>query len=328
MKANRIIVTGANGHLGTNVIHLLNQMKIPHVALVRNQNQAINFGGITQVQQANLLNVESLGPIIEHGDIIIHAAANFSHWAKDPEKEIYQDNIQITENIIEVAKGKNVGGFVFISSLGAADRKSMLIDESGWNNNTDNTYFRSKRDSEKLAWRLTNKYNIPMISILPAAMIGGEAKALTPTMKVLSLILKNKMIFDLNLTLNLVDVAVVSQKIVESIIKRKWGERYLLASEAPIGLDELIRIAQKNFPEMKINTPIKLPALLTRKIIALNEMIFHILKKEPDIQVKLLDEFSLQEFCDISKAQKDLSFYPTDIKETVLKSYQWIRQMT
>lgn len=328
MKISRIVVTGANGHLGRNLIKSLNELSIPHAAIIRANRKDISFESHTEIYRADLLDYQSLKKVIIPGDIIIHSAANFNHWANNPEKEIYQANLQMTENIVKIAKENSAAGFVFISSLGAANRQSIMINEREWNETTTNTYFRSKRDSEKLAWQLTKTYQIPMISILPAAMIGEEAHSLTPTMKVLSLILKNKIIFDLDISLNLIDTATVSKNTIQAISNNLWGERFLLASKRPIYLKDLVLIAQRKFPELKIRKPIKLPKMLTRKIISLNERVFNMLNKEPDLQVDLLDEFSVKEFCDISKAQRELSFIPDNTEETIYKSYKWIRSMT
>ena len=98
------LVTGGTGHLGNNLIRLLlaNNQKVR--TTVRNTNNTAPFKGLDcEIVQADITDKASLRKAFEGVTNVYAVAANFSMWAKDPKSEIYDNNLQGTQNVFDVA---------------------------------------------------------------------------------------------------------------------------------------------------------------------------------------------------------------------------------
>ncbi len=126
-----IIITGATGYIGKNLVKAANPENIR--SLVR---KGSNTEGIPQqtIIEADLLDPSSLEKALEEGATVVHLAA-LTHA---PTREAFaQVNIEGTKNLIEACKKKNVKRIIFISSM-ATTRK--FLDDYGW----------SKKEAEEL----------------------------------------------------------------------------------------------------------------------------------------------------------------------------------
>ncbi len=242
--------------------------------------------------------------------VLHQVGAVFKHWAREPEREIYQANMQGARNALEAAAAAGVKRVVYVSSLGALDRSKTPITATTWNPSRANVYFRSKTDTEQLAWELARKLGLEMVSVLPAAMIGANCFSLTPTMAIFKIILDGKLPIDPGFYFNFVDVADAAQGCWLAATKGHLGERYLLANEAPTDIGEIVKIAQSMFPERNIKTPARPPKIALGVIVTLMEWVARVRGMEPELQRNFLSEFSMREVCDISPARRGLGFNP------------------
>ncbi|MBU1340716.1 MAG: NAD-dependent epimerase/dehydratase family protein, partial [Proteobacteria bacterium] len=194
------LVTGANGHLGNNLVRRLIAKGQRVRAGVRNLENTDPFKGLNcEVVFADLLDKKSLFPALEGVDTLYQVGAVFQHWAKNPEKDIIQPNLMGTKNILEVAAQQKVRKVVYVSSITALDRSRLHMNEMSWNSNPINPYYQSKTESEKTALRLAKEQNLFIVSVLPAAMVGPHCYGrLTPTMKILDAVLKNQQPIDVD----------------------------------------------------------------------------------------------------------------------------------
>jgi len=323
----RAIVTGANGHLGNNLVRLLRKHNVPVTALFRDTKHIELFKTLgCDTAITNLLDKASLVEAFTGAKTIYHTGAVFKHWAKNPEQEIYDANITSTRNVMEAARAANVERIIYISSLAALDRTNTPITEQGWNPDRSNTYFRSKTDSEKLAWELADKLNLDMISILPSAMINGQFSRLTPTLSVFPAILNNELRIDPGFYLNFVDVKEVAQACIDATIKGRPGERYLIANQVCTGVGEMVNIANTLFPELKLSTPKRPPKALLYMAASIMELLGKLAEKEPLMQRNFLEAFTVREICDISKARRELDFNPTPPEKIIGSTFQAVRK--
>lgn len=311
-------VTGANGHLGNNLVRTLLDRGENVVAGIRNTNHAEKLRALGgRVTHADLLDKPSLVRSLDKVDVLYQVGAVFKHWAPDPEHDIYQANMRATRNILEAAAEAGVEKVVYVSSLAALDRACNPITETTWNPDTSNVYFRSKTDSEKLAWDLAGKLGLNMVSVLPGAMIGPNCWSPTPTMSLLRTILEGMLTADPGFFFNFVDVRDVAEGCWQVAENGRAGERYLLANEHCTGVGEIVRIAQTLFPERRIKTPARPPRSLLYPIVTILELAARFRGQEPELQRNYLRVFTLREECDISKARRELGFAPRSPQETI-----------
>lgn len=315
------LVTGANGHLGNNLVRNLVRYGAHVRAGIRDPRWHGPLSALgCETVSLDLLDPPTISEALDGVDVLYQVGAVFRHWSPDPEREIYQANLRATENVLRAAARARVRKVVYVSSLAAADRSRVPITETGWNQETSNVYFRSKTDSEKLAWELAGGLGLDMVAVLPGAMIGRNCFIPTPTMSLFSAILDNRLSALPPFYFNFVDVEDVAAGCQAAAEHGLAGERYLLANEACTGLREIVVTAQALFPERKIKMPPSPPRPVLELVSRLMEGVARITRKEPTLQHNYLRAFTVKEYCDITKARRALGFDPAPPQAAIEKT--------
>jgi dihydroflavonol-4-reductase len=329
-QKNLALVTGANGHLGNNLVRLLIEKGIPVRASVRNITDKAAFSDLNcEVVQADITNKQSLINALQGVETLYAVGAAFKLWAKDPQKEIYDVNISGTKNTIEAASDAGVKRIVYVSSIAALNYSQLPAKESnGYNPDRRDMYYNSKNDGEKLAFELAKKHKLELVAVLPAAMIGREAFApLSVSYNIINLILKKQIPVETNITLNWIDVKDVAEGCYLAAIKGKNGERYILANEKCTSIKDTTEIARQLLPELKIKLPTVVPKPILFAIAWLMETGSKISGKAPLLTTKDISMFSgLQQNFDISKARTELGFNPKSSTQAVKDAMHYLRK--
>jgi dihydroflavonol-4-reductase len=322
------LVTGANGHLGNNLVRLLLSENKRVRATVRNISKQESFEGLDcEVVQADITDRESLKKAFEGVTNLYAVGANFSMWAKNPKVEIYDNNVQGTQNVFDIAKECGIKNIVYVSSVASLDFTKLPANvDNGYNKDRRNWYYNSKNDSDKLAIELGKKYGIRTVLILPSAMIGNEAYKLSYSNNLVYQILKGEIPVDTNVTLNWIDVKDVAYGAHQAMLKGKDCERYILSNEQHTSLQESVKIASELYPELKLKTPKKAPKFLLYTVAGLMEFGSKITGKEPLLQRHYLDMFyGLKQDYDISKSRKELGFNPKPSKKALTDALEYLK---
>lgn len=310
-KNSKCLVTGANGHLGNNLVRELINQNYYVRASVRDLNNRKPFEGLNcELVYADMLDKISLKNAMKDVDTVFHVAAVFKHWSADPQKDIIEPNIMGAKNIIEAASECNVSKVIFVSSIAALDHSSVPMKENTWNSYFPNAYYQSKQESEKLAWELAEKLNVNLITVLPSSIIGEEIWGnLTPTMAFFDMVLKNQLPIEPNFAFNYVDVKDVAEGIILADKHGRIGERYILATEPSITTYDVFSIAKEIFPEVIIPPKMLKSELL--KVAAKMEEESTVTKRPPLLMVSAVEAYYNADFrVDISKAKVELGFNP------------------
>ncbi|VAW18288.1 Dihydroflavonol-4-reductase [hydrothermal vent metagenome] len=322
------LVTGANGHLGNNLVRLLLSQNRKVRATVRNSKNQQPFEGLDcEIAQADITDRSSLKKAFQGVTNIYAVGANFSMWAKNPKKEIYDNNVQGTQNVFDIAKECGVKNIVYVSSVASLDFTELPANvENGYNKDRRNWYYNSKNDSDKLALELGKKHGIRTVLILPSAMIGREAYKLSYTNNLVLQILNGEIPVDTNVTLNWIDVKDVAFGAYRAMQKGKNGERYILSNEQHTTLQGSVKIASDLYPELKLKIPKKVPKCLLYSVAGLMEFTSKITGKEPLLQRQYIDMFyGLKQDYDISKSKQELDFNPKSSKEALIDALKYLK---
>lgn len=324
------LVSGANGHLGNNLVRLLIKKGIPVRATVRNINNKIPFHGLDcEVVQADITDKASFVKALQGVETFYAVGASFKLWAKDPKKEIYDVNMDGTRNTIEAAAAAGVKRIVYVSSIAALNYTKLPTKESnGYNPDRRDMYYNSKNDGELLAFKLAKELGIELVSVMPAAMIGSDAfLPLNVSYGVLRLILNKQIPIDTRITLNWVDVKDVAEGCYLAAQKGRPGERYILANEQCMTITDTTRLAQELYPELKLKIPGAVPKFMLFAIAGMMELSARMSNKAPVLTRKDIAMFSgLQQNFDISKARKELGFNPTPPQQAVTEALAYLRE--
>lgn len=330
IQKNLALVSGANGHLGNNLVRFLLNKGIPVRASVRSIKNKEPFAGLDcEVVQADITDKKSLINALQGVETFYAVGAAFKLWAKDPKKEIYDVNLNGTKNMIEAAAEAGVKRIVYVSSIAALDYSKLPTKESnGYNPDRRDMYYNSKNDGEKLAFELAKKHTIELVAVLPSAMIGSTAFApLNVSYNIINLILKKQIPVETNITLNWIDVKDVAEGCYLAATKGRDGERYILANEKCTSIKETTQIAKDMFPELKLKIPVAVPKPILFTIAWLMEIGSKISGKAPVLTTKDIAMFSgLQQDFDISKARRELGFNPKNPIQAVKEAMLYLRE--
>lgn len=322
------LVTGANGHLGNNLVRLLLSKNIKVRATTRNMSNKQAFEGLDcEVVQADITDRVSLKKAFKGVTNLYAVGANFNLWAKNPKEEIYDTNVQGTQNVFDIAKKCGIKNIVYVSSVASLDYTKLPANvDNGYNKDRRNWYYNSKNDSDKLAIELGKKYGIRTVLILPSSMIGNEAYKLSYSNDLVYQIVNNEIPVDTNISLNWIDVKDVALGSYNAMQKGKNGERYILANEQHTSIQDSVKIAAELFPELKLKIPKKMPKFLLYSIAGLMEFSSKITGKAPLLERHYIDMFyGLNQDFDISKSRKELDFNPKPSKEALIEALKYLK---
>lgn len=182
----RVLVTGANGHLGANTVRALLAKNHEVIAFVRPTSDLRGLAGLpVRIKYGDIQEKDSVMAAAAECQVIIHSAAVFRFWVADP-WEIFKTSCLGVRNILQAAKRFNIGRLIYTSStyaIGFTDDPTKQRTTQDWNENAVTPYSQAKTRAEKEAWRLAAKYGVPMISLCPAGLWGPYDYRVTPAMR-------------------------------------------------------------------------------------------------------------------------------------------------
>ncbi|MCW3463162.1 NAD-dependent epimerase/dehydratase family protein [Chitinophaga nivalis] len=329
MAAN-ILITGVNGHLGNNLLRNLLQKGEQVRGTVRNLHHTAPFEGLdfTPVY-ADLHDKASLLKALQGIDTLYQVAAVYELWTKNPKKDVYQANMTATRNIMEAAAIMGVKKVIYVSSVAAMGRQTFPISPETYNTETRSVYYRSKIDSEKLAWKIAKAHQIHMVSVCPSAMIGEVATRLTPSQNTLQMVLNKAIKIDARFYINWVDVKDVSEGCYLAAQKGRNGERYGLGTATAVGITEIATIAQNLFPERGIKTPATAPKWGLYLYAWLQATTAKITRKRPKLLIHQISMYyNVHQDMDISKSVRELGYHPTPPKTAIEQALRYLYHQT
>ncbi|MGK7391859.1 MAG: NAD-dependent epimerase/dehydratase family protein [Candidatus Cyclobacteriaceae bacterium M2_1C_046] len=155
-----ILITGANGLLGSYLTNELLSQNYEVVGLVREDSDLSLLDQTNQnlhLHKGDILDITSLQELFKVYPVkkVVHAAAVVSYQPKDYER-MYQINVEGTKNIVNISLENEVKKFLHVSSVAALGRSSNgTIDENtSWSSSGYNSkYGVSKKEAELEVWR-------------------------------------------------------------------------------------------------------------------------------------------------------------------------------
>ena len=113
----RIFLTGATGFVGHHVAKALAAEGADLRMLVRKSSKLSNIEGISgDTVIGDLANPKSFAPALEGCDALVHVAADYRLWVRDPDA-MYRANVDGTRDLLRLAREANVPRVVYTSSV-------------------------------------------------------------------------------------------------------------------------------------------------------------------------------------------------------------------
>ena len=176
VRAGRVLVTGAGGFLGANVVWALREHGFAVRALLRRPPRGPQWDGLEGVEFAigDILNPSQVAGALENVTAVIHTAA-LTRMIPRPRRDAYRVNVEATQALCAAALRAGVRRLVFTSSAstlhpGTADRPAT---EDSPDNRTPirAPYYTSKRLAEKVV-RDFSARGLETIALCPGYLIG------------------------------------------------------------------------------------------------------------------------------------------------------------
>lgn len=319
----RILVTGASGHIGGNVVReLLRQGRKP-IAFVRPSSPPESLATLdVERRSGDVLEPETLDMAMRGCDAVIHCAANFSVWARR-EEDILRPTLEGTANVLKAAVHAGIRRVVYTSScvaVGFSKRPDALRNEGDWNDAPHMAYYRAKTDAERLALKLGEELRLEVVSLCPTLVLGAHDYRVTPSTKmILDMANGNGATFDGGASL--VSVQDVARAHVAALTRGAAGERFILGGEN-LTLQAIgAQVAELTGRPIHHLT---MPRWAFRTVAALMEAGAAVTGKAPGLTRAAIDDLlGSYAWYDGSRARATLDFEPRSPREVVRETMAW-----
>lgn len=322
-----IVVTGASGHLGNNLVRKLNEMGIKprilihRLATVKKALAGLDFEGV----QGDLKDLASLKEAFKGADLVYNCAAQISIMC-GVYKKIREVNVNGLQNVVDACIANNVKRLVHVSSIEAlGDPGAGLIATEAMGFNPDKAmleYGKSKAEGSILIQKLFQEGKIDVVTVCPVGMIGPNDFRSSQMGEMMMKFKDGKIpAYPGYGGFDWVDVRDVVNAVILAGEKGKSGEFYLLTG-GHTTTDEMMAILEKLSGRKR--PKIKLPYWLMYVLGFFAEFYYRISGAEAVItrgSARILKS-DLHASCE--KAKRELGFNPRPVEQTFKDHYEWM----
>ncbi|MEI6124483.1 MAG: NAD-dependent epimerase/dehydratase family protein [Bacteroidota bacterium] len=225
----KIAITGASGHVGSNLCRKLIEQNFEINVLYHNDDKAFRDLPLNIIK-GELRSIQTLDNLIQGVDIVIHTAAFIAVNQYD-EQQVIDTNIQGTKNIIDKCRQHNVKRLIHFSSIHAFNQFPLnqpLNENRELISNSPYIYDKTKAQSETLV-RQANGNGLQTIVLSPTSIIGPYDFKPSLVGRSLINIYKRNLPALISGGYDFVDVRDIVDATINAITMAQPGEKYLLS---------------------------------------------------------------------------------------------------
>jgi len=307
---SNILITGATGFIGRNLVNLLVAEGHTVRALVRDYERARKLLGTENIEYivGDVTDKKAFENICDNISVVYHLAAIMGHDlpAESSFRKFRKVNTEGTRIIAESCVGKGIEKFIYISSTAAMGllKKKLINEETPCRPYTP--YQVSKYEGELIVKELTEKCGLPGIILRPSMVYGVGYKGDFVTIaKAVKTGFFPKIGFGKNLS-----PALYIDDLVDCMSKAKdkatIGKTYIISSQQSYELEKIVKIIANalNIRVRMIFVP-KFLAIFGTWIL---ERIFLLLGKDPVVTARNIMSTTTDRVFDTTKAKRELDF--------------------
>ena len=283
----KLLITGANGFIGKNLIeHLYKKYKI--ICLVYDNKFNYKDLDIVNIDFSDI-DENKLNENFKNLDYVIHLAAVLDPY----DKNIRKVNVGATKNLVELANKNKIKKFIFLSTENILHKNKDL-------------YTKTKIEAENIVKKFRNyiilrstlvygKYDNKYISSLikfikksPIIIMPGKGDKLMQPIYVKDLV-----------------------KCIENCLKYDIKGTYLVAGGSKVTYNQIINLIlqELNLKKIKIHFPMPLLKILIK--------IYEMISKKPSIRLSQLENLDKNRIYNIETSKKILKYKPLNIEEGI-----------
>ena len=330
MSADKVLVTGASGFVGSAVARSLLARGLQVTALVRASSPRTNLDGLPlDIAVGDMIDQASVAAAARGARYLFHVAADYRMWARDPE-EIVRANREGTGAVMRAAKAAGVERIVYTSSVATlgvapgADKNDPADETHPLTPQTAiGAYKRSKVIAERLVEQMVAEEGLPAIIVNPSTPIGPRDVKPTPTGRIIVEAATGKAPAFVDTGLNLAHVDDVAEGHLLALDKGCIGERYILG-----GQDVTLRQMFADIAGLAGRKPptVELPRGPLYPLAYMFEAVAQITGKEPQLTVDALNMSKRRMFFTSAKAEAELGYRARPYQEAIADAMSWFRE--
>ena len=322
----RVFLTGATGFVGSHVAQSLHVAGAELRLLARKTSRTEHLNNLNaELVIGDLLQPDGLATALTGCDALVHAAADYRLWVRDPDA-MYAANVQGTRTLLRLAREAGVRRVVYTSSVATMGFRSdgRIVDEDTPVSLDDmiGHYKRSKFLAEQEAIQAArNGQHVVILN--PTTPIGANDAKPTPTGRIVVDFLNRKFPAYVDTGLNLVDVQSVAAMHVAALERGTSGERYILGGEN-LTLKQIL-------DRMAAMTGLPSPSIQVPHSVAMTFAFFdewitgRIRGKEPRATVEAVRMGKKKMFASSAKAERELGYRVLPVDPALHAAIDWFR---
>ena len=323
-----ILITGANGHIGSFVVSEFIRSGYTVRAFCRKGSDRRGLRDLPEdsfsIAEGDILDAESLELAMQGCDGVVHMAALFSN---DPlkRKEIFTACVDGTLNVLKAAKRSGIKRIVYTSTtaaLGSSTDPAADLDETSWVTGTATPYIDAKTEAERAASRYSGENGLELIVVLPSVVIGENDYRLTSSNSLIKKLSRPGSIFYCDGGVNLVHARDVAVGHLLAYEKGRRLERYIL-SGWNISYGELARKIDSFTGKKTLR--LNIPFLCLLGAGAAFDAIGAVTGKKMPVSLGgVRASVGRYFYATNKKAKAELGFAPSPVDETIKKALEWV----
>lgn len=330
--SGRLLVTGATGHLGANLVRrLLDDGETLRVLLEPGVKTAAVDGLDVERVTGDLRDVDAVAKAVRGVTAVYHVGAIVStvQGNREHRRAIFETNVLGTKYVLDAALRHDVERVVVTGSFSAVgydpnDSTRPSDEEMAFDPFRSPTpYSTSKAAAEQQCWQAAAR-GLDVRVAVSCAIIGPNDFVPSRLGGVLCALAKGRIAAYVPGGFPFVAARDIAEGHVLTMKKGRSGERYIFASEYRT-MDELMGMYESVTGQRR--PPIRLPRPMMSAVArAINPFVTRFV---PPSQHRLtpaaIHILGLERRADIEKARRELGYQPTAVLDAVRAAYDWFR---
>lgn len=318
----RVLVTGANGFLGSHIVRALLKEEYKVRGFVLQGTSEENLEGLEcEVVRGNLLHAKDIEDALDGCDYVIHTAAITDIWPSR-NKLSWSINFDVVKLLANAVKRTPIKRYVHVGTANSFGFGTMAEPGTEHNKYNGATYGLDYMDSKKAAQDYLleeSKSGLPVVIVNPTFMIGENDSKPGPGEMILSVI-TGKVPGYATGGRCFAAVKDVAQACVNALVKGKPGECYITGGTNLCYKDFFTMIA--TIANVKPPT-VKIPTFLAITYARIVEFMANRRHKKPILSAAMAKISGDGHYYSSSKAMRELDYSQTSLEQALEEAIDW-----
>lgn len=322
--AVNVLVTGATGFMGSNLVHHLVQRGDRVRVLKRRETLPILLSGLPiEMCEGDVTDAESVTRASRGVEGIYHVAGIVSYWR--PRRALqHRVNVEGTRNVVDAAVRNDVRRCVYTSSIAAVgfrDDEQAADEDTPWNwAPYDIGYCNTKHLGEQEALRAGER-GIEVVVVNPALVFGSRDLNWNAG-RMFKMVAERSTIRGLDGWTTTCDVDDVCAGQIGAMDEGRPGRRYILGGEArsyPGLIREIADVMRRRVRVKTVPYPVAQATASAAYAVSL------LTRREPALTPELVRMTAQRRIYSSERAMHELGYPQTPLRASLEKAYQWYR---